>query len=129
MTKNTEKKMTTIQDLIDLGKKQGKLTSADIDKFLEGVSFDVEQVDKLYETLETNNIDVIDIIEEEADSNTKKAVGSVLLLIPNSSLRCPSIRISNAASPRRDDIHKSTRNKRATHIYTHVDAIVAAPTY
>ena len=42
MTKNTEKKMTTIQDLIDFGKKQGKLTSADIDKFLEGVSFDVE---------------------------------------------------------------------------------------
>ena len=67
MTKNTEKKMTTIQDLIDLGKKQGKLTSLDIDKFLEGVSFDVEQVDKLYETLETNNIDVIDILEEEEE--------------------------------------------------------------
>ena len=74
MTKNTEKKMTTIQDLIDLGKKQGKLTSADIDKFLEGVSFDVEQVDKLYETLETNNIDVIDILEEEEEVLTEKNV-------------------------------------------------------
>ena len=74
MTKNTEKKMRTIQDLIDLGKKQGKLTSADIDKFLEGVSFDVEQVDKLYETLETNNIDVIDILEEEEEVLTEKNV-------------------------------------------------------
>ncbi|MBR2028274.1 MAG: RNA polymerase sigma factor RpoD [Oscillospiraceae bacterium] len=74
MTKNTEKKMTTIQDLIDFGKKQGKLTSADIDKFLEGVSFDVEQVDKLYETLETNNIDVIDILEEEEEVLTEKNV-------------------------------------------------------
>ena len=74
MTKNTEKKITTIQDLIDLGKKQGKLTSADIDKFLEGVSFDVEQVDKLYETLETNNIDVIDILEEEEEVLTEKNV-------------------------------------------------------
>ena len=74
MTKNTEKKMTTIQDLIDLGKKQGKLTSADIDKFLEGVSFDVEQVDKLYETLETNNIDIIDILEEEEEVLTEKNV-------------------------------------------------------
>ena len=74
MTKNTEKKMTTIQDLIDLGKKQGKLTSSDIDKFLEGVSFDVEQVDKLYETLETNNIDVIDILEEEEEVLTEKNV-------------------------------------------------------
>ncbi|MBE6895004.1 MAG: RNA polymerase sigma factor RpoD [Ruminococcaceae bacterium] len=74
MTKSTEKKITTIQDLIDLGKKQGKLTSADIDKFLEGVSFDVEQVDKLYETLETNNIDIIDILEEEEEILTEKNV-------------------------------------------------------
>ena len=74
MTKNTEKKITSIQDLIDYGKKQGKLTSLDIDKFLEGVSFDVEQVDKLYETLETNNIDVIDIIEEEEEVLTEKNV-------------------------------------------------------
>ncbi|MBR6518892.1 MAG: sigma-70 family RNA polymerase sigma factor, partial [Oscillospiraceae bacterium] len=66
--------MTSIQDLIDYGKKQGKLTSLDIDKFLDGVSFDVEQVDKLYETLETNNIDVIDIIEEEEEVLTEKNV-------------------------------------------------------
>ncbi len=74
MTKNTEKKITTIQELIDYGKKQGKLTSLDIDKFLEGVSFDVEQVDKLYETLETNNVDVIDTIEEEEEVLTEKNV-------------------------------------------------------
>ena len=74
MTKNTEKKITTIQELVEYGKKMGKLTSLDIDKFLEGVSFDVEQVDKLYETLETNNVDVIDIIEEEEEVLTEKNV-------------------------------------------------------
>ena len=74
MSKNTEKKITTIQELVEFGKKQGKLTSLDINKFLEEVGFDVEQVDKLYETLEANNIDVLDIIEEEEEVLTEKNV-------------------------------------------------------
>ena len=74
MTKNTEKKITTIQELVEFGKKQGKLTSLDINKFLEEVGFDVEQVDKLYETLEANSVDVLDIIEEEEEVLTEKNV-------------------------------------------------------
>ncbi len=74
MNKSTEKKISTIQDLIDLGKKNGKLTSHDINKFLEDVSFDIEQVEKLYETLDTNNIDVIDLIDEDEEILTEKNV-------------------------------------------------------
>ena len=71
MTKNTEKKITTIQELVEFGKKQGKLTSIDINKFLEEVSFDLEQVEKLYETIDTNNIDILDIVEEEEEEADK----------------------------------------------------------
>ena len=74
MNKSTEKKILTIQDLIELGKKNGKLTSHDINKFLEDVSFDIEQVEKLYETLDTNNIDVIDLVDEDEEILTEKNV-------------------------------------------------------
>ncbi len=74
MSKSTEKKITTIQDLIELGKKNGKLTSHDINKFLEEVSFDIEQVEKLYETLDTNNIEVIDLVDEDEEVLTEKNV-------------------------------------------------------
>ena len=74
MNKSTEKKILTIQDLIELGKKNGKLTSHDINKFLEDVSFDIEQVEKLYEALDTNNIDVIDLVDEDEEILTEKNV-------------------------------------------------------
>ncbi|MEG1801581.1 MAG: sigma-70 family RNA polymerase sigma factor, partial [Oscillospiraceae bacterium] len=71
-----EKKITTMPELVELGKKQGKLTTKEISAFLEEVSFDVEQVDRLYETLETNSIDVIDLGdgEEEEEVLTEKTV-------------------------------------------------------
>ena len=74
MTKNTEKKITTIQELVELGKKQGKLTSIEVNKFLEEVGFDLEQVEKLYETMDTNNIEILDIAEEEEEVLTEKNV-------------------------------------------------------
>ena len=74
MTKNTEKKITTIQELVEFGKKQNKLTSTEINKFLEEVGFDLEQVEKLYEVIESNNIEVIDIAEEEEEVLTEKNV-------------------------------------------------------
>ena len=74
MTKNTEKKITTIQELVEFGKKQNKLTSSEINKFLEEVGFDLEQVEKLYEVIEANNIEVIDIAEEEEEVLTEKNV-------------------------------------------------------
>ena len=62
-----EKKITTLLDLMEIAKKNGKLTTKEIGSFLEEVNFDVDQVDKFYESLETANIDIIDVGEEEEE--------------------------------------------------------------
>ena len=69
-----EKKITTLAELMELGKKNGKLTSKDIGRFLETMDFDVEQVDKFYESLETAGIDVIDLGEEEEEILTESNI-------------------------------------------------------
>ena len=69
-----EKKITTLAELMELGKKNGKLTSKDIGQFLETMDFDVEQVDKFYESIETAGIDIIDPGEEEEEVLTESNV-------------------------------------------------------
>ncbi|MBR4036219.1 MAG: sigma-70 family RNA polymerase sigma factor, partial [Oscillospiraceae bacterium] len=69
-----EKKITTLADLMEMGKKNGKLTSKDIGQFLETMDFDVEQVDKFYESLESAGIDIIDLGEEEEEVLTESNV-------------------------------------------------------
>ncbi len=54
-----EKKMT-LSELIENGKAKGKLTTKEITDFIEEMDFDVEQVDKLYDLLENNNIEIIE---------------------------------------------------------------------
>ncbi len=72
-----EKKVTSLLELIEIGKKNGKLTAKDINSFLETVDFDVEQVDKFYEHIENAGIDIIDEIGDEeeeilTESNVEK---------------------------------------------------------
>ncbi len=69
-----EKKITTLAELMELGKKNGKLTSEDIGSFLETMDFDVEQVDKFYESLEQAGISIIDTIEEEEEILTESNI-------------------------------------------------------
>ena len=69
-----EKKITTLADLMEMGKKNGKLTSKDIGSFLETMDFDMDQVDKFYESLETAGIDVIDLGEEEEEVLTESNI-------------------------------------------------------
>ncbi len=69
-----EKKITTLAELMELGKKNGKLTSEEIGRFLESMDFDVEQVDKFYESLEQANISIIDIAEEEEEILTENNI-------------------------------------------------------
>ena len=69
-----EKKITTLADLMEFGKKNGKLTSKDIGSFLENMDFDVDQVDKFYESIEAAGIDVIDLGEEEEEILTESNV-------------------------------------------------------
>ena len=69
-----EKKITTLAELMELGKKNGRLTSDEIGQFLENMDFDVEQVDKFYESIEQAGISVIDTAEEEEEILTESNI-------------------------------------------------------
>ena len=64
-----EKKIT-IRELIETGKRNGKLTTKEINDAIEETGFDVEQIDKLYETLERNSVEIVDEPDSEADAFT-----------------------------------------------------------
>ncbi|MEG0751623.1 MAG: RNA polymerase sigma factor RpoD [Oscillospiraceae bacterium] len=71
----SEKKATLIKDLIEQGKKRGKLTTKEINDVLEEMDFDVEQVDKLYDTLEGHNVEIVeDLASENLETNIAKEV-------------------------------------------------------
>ena len=53
-------KRNVVRELIETGKRNGRLTTKEINDALEEINFDVEQVDKLYETLESHNVEVVD---------------------------------------------------------------------
>lgn len=73
-----EKKATSIKELVEIAKKNGKITSKDISDLMEEIGYDVEQVDKLYEMLDSLNIEIIEEQDEElekdllTESNTEK---------------------------------------------------------
>jgi RNA polymerase primary sigma factor len=50
----------TVKELIEQGKVKGKLTTSEINDVLEELDFDVEQVEKLYETLEGYNVEIVE---------------------------------------------------------------------
>ena len=64
----TEKK-TPFKALVEKGKATGELTTQDIDAAMIEMNLDVEELDKLYETLEANNIEVVDDISSDAIEN------------------------------------------------------------
>ncbi|MBQ9859534.1 MAG: RNA polymerase sigma factor RpoD [Clostridia bacterium] len=53
-------KNTMITELVELGRSKGKLTAQEIMDAMEQFDFDPEQMDKLYEQLEANSIQVVD---------------------------------------------------------------------
>ena len=53
-------KNTMITELVELGRSKGKLTAQEIMDAMEQFDFDPEQMDKLYEQLEANSIEVVD---------------------------------------------------------------------
>ena len=59
-------KKLQINDLIEMGRAKGKLTTQEISDALEDLDFDPEQMDKLYESLESQNIKIIDDFEADA---------------------------------------------------------------
>ncbi len=65
-------KKTVIRDLIESGKAKGRLTTKEINDALEELDFDVEQVDKLYDTFENNNIEIVEDFAAEVAAATEK---------------------------------------------------------
>lgn len=66
----TEKRNSNLQVLIEKGKAAGgKLSTQDIDTAILEMDFDIEELDKLYETLEQNNIEVIDDMSDASLEN------------------------------------------------------------
>ncbi len=61
-----DKKQQRTAELIELGKAKGKLTTQEIMDAMEEMDFDPDQMDKLYEQLEGNNIEIIDDFEMES---------------------------------------------------------------
>ena len=59
-----------LTELIEHGKQNGKLTTQEITDALESCDFDAEQIDKLYDEFETNNIDIVDdfTVDEDLDA-------------------------------------------------------------
>ena len=53
-------KATLISDLVELGRSKGKLTAQEIMDAMELFDFDPEQMEKMYEQLEANHIEVVD---------------------------------------------------------------------
>ncbi|MEG1381768.1 MAG: sigma-70 factor domain-containing protein, partial [Ruthenibacterium sp.] len=58
-------KKTIITNLIETGKRNTKVTTKEINDALEEIGFEVELVDRLYELLDSNNIEIVD--EPDAD--------------------------------------------------------------
>ena len=65
-------KKSVIRDLIESGKAKGKLTTKEINDALEELDFDVEQVDKLYDTFENNNIEIVEDFAAEVAAAAEK---------------------------------------------------------
>ena len=67
-------KKNLIRELIETGKRNGKLTTKEINDAIEESGFDVEQIDKLYETMESHGIEIADEPEGEAFTLTEDSV-------------------------------------------------------
>lgn len=62
-------KAKLVNDLIEIGKQRGELTTKQINDLLEEFDFDVEQVDKLYEKIEGSNIKIIEDMDIDLDTD------------------------------------------------------------
>lgn len=65
--KDKAEKMKVVKSLIDKGKKKGSLTYQEIIDELEEIDITPEQIEKIYEVLESMNIDIIGNMEEEEE--------------------------------------------------------------
>ena len=56
----TQDKKQVLKELLESGKQKGRLTTKEMSDALEELDYDVEQVDKLYDTFEAYNIEIVE---------------------------------------------------------------------
>ena len=61
--KAPEGKKITVNDLIEKGKAAGSLSSAEVMEIFDSTDFDVEQIERVYEALESNGIEITNDLE------------------------------------------------------------------
>ncbi|MBP3921571.1 MAG: RNA polymerase sigma factor RpoD [Ruminiclostridium sp.] len=59
-----------IEDLINHGKQSGRLTTKEITDVLEDVNFDADEINKLYDDLDSSNIEIIDDFSADDELDT-----------------------------------------------------------
>lgn len=69
-----EYQMSVVKKLIDKGKKAGNITEKEILDDLQEIDLSPDQIDKIYETLEGLNIEIIGEVEEEEDTEIDLSV-------------------------------------------------------
>ena len=74
--KSEAERKTSVDSLIEKGKK-GKLSVADLDEAMEDMDFDVDSIDKLYETLEDNGISFGNDMSNEEISEIENEVAKL----------------------------------------------------
>lgn len=62
----TKGKKIQLSDLVELGKAKGRLTTQEIMDALDDLDFDIDQIDKLYEMLEAQNIEIVDDFADDS---------------------------------------------------------------
>ncbi len=73
----TTEKKSAVAELLELGKTNGKLTTQEITDALEELDFDMEQMDKLYESLESLSIEVVEDFTPDLDIELDAPTGVV----------------------------------------------------
>lgn len=72
-------KKTILKDLMEMGKAKGQLTNKDILDAIGEMDIDPEQLEKFYDTLETNGVEIVedidDIILDDVELSTITSVG------------------------------------------------------
>ena len=64
-------KKNVLRDLLEAGKAKGKLTTKEISDALEELDYDVEQVDKMYDLLESNNVEIVEDMVTPVEEDLK----------------------------------------------------------
>ncbi|MCM1487260.1 MAG: RNA polymerase sigma factor RpoD [Firmicutes bacterium] len=65
-----DKNTALLNELLEHGKKEGKLTTKEINDVFEDLNFDVDQINKLYDDFESNNIEIVDDFVADEDLDT-----------------------------------------------------------